>query len=77
MKVKPDSRTMKIMGRTTQMRDVLYLGFSASYLEFETIADHISVTMCTDETVMEECHLGWFAVYLDDQKQPVLRQALT
>lgn len=77
MKVKPDGRTMKIMGRTTQMRDVLYLGFSASYLEFETIADHISVTMCTDETVMEECHLGWFAVYLDDQKQPVLRQALT
>lgn len=77
MKVKPDSKTMKIMGRTTQVQDVLYLGFSASYLEFETTADFISVTMCTDEEPLEECHLGWFAVYLDDEKQPVLRQALT
>lgn len=77
MKVKPDSKTMKIMGRTTQVQDVLYLGFSASYLEFETTADSISVTMCTDEEPLEECHLGWFAVYLDDGKQPVLRKALT
>lgn len=77
MKVKPDSKTMKMMGRTTQVRDVLYLGFSASYLEFEATADFISVTMCTDEEPLEECHLGWFAVYLDDDKQPALRQALT
>lgn len=68
---------MKIMGRTTQVGDVLYLGFSASYLEFETVADRISVTMCTDAEPQEESLLGWFAVYLDDEKQPAVRKALT
>ena len=77
MKVKPDSETMKIMGRTTQVGDILYLGFSASYLEFETVADTIRVTMCTDEVMPEESLLGWFAVYLDDAALPAVRRALT
>lgn len=77
MKVKPNSETMKIMGRTTQVGDVLYLGFSASYLEFETAASRICVTMCTDAEPQEESLLGWFAVYLDDGEQPAMRRALT
>ena len=77
MKVKPDSGIMKIMGRTTQVGEVLYLGFSASYLEFETVASRICVTMCTDSVIPEERLLGWFAVYLDDATQPAVREALT
>lgn len=77
MKVKPDSERMKIMGRTTQVGEILYLGFSASYLEFETVASRICVTMCTDVTPQEESLLGWFAVYLDDGTQPAVRKALT
>lgn len=68
---------MKIVGRTTQVGDVLYLGFSASYIEFETVASRIAVTLCTDGTPMEESLLGWFAVYLDDGKEPAVRRALT
>lgn len=77
MKIKPNYKNMKIMGRTTQTDGVLYLGFSASYLEFEAVADKISVTMCTDALPQEETLLGWFAVYLDDGKQPAVRKALT
>lgn len=76
MKVRPDSGNMKIMGRTTQAGDILYLGFSASYVEFETTASRISVTMCTDAVPQEESLLGWFAVYVDDETQPAVRRAL-
>lgn len=76
MKVKPCRERMKIMGRTTQAGDVLYLGFSASYIEFETVASRIAATLCTDENPMEESLLGRFAVYLDDGKEPALREAL-
>ncbi|MDE6421409.1 MAG: hypothetical protein K2K87_12935, partial [Lachnospiraceae bacterium] len=77
MIVRPDSEHMKIMGRTTQVGEILYLGFSASYIEFETMASRICVTMCTDVTPQEESLLGWFAVYLDDGAQPAVRRALT
>lgn len=76
MKMKPCRECMKIMGRTTQTGDVLYLGFSSSYIEFETVASRIAATLCTDEKPMEESFLGCFAVYLDDAKEPALREAL-
>ncbi|MCM1104406.1 MAG: GDSL-type esterase/lipase family protein [bacterium] len=76
MKVRPNSGNMKIMGRTTQVGDILYLGFSASYVEFETVASRVSVTMCTDAAPQEESLLGWFAVYLDGAAQPAVRRAL-
>ncbi len=77
MRVKPGRETMKLMGRMTQVDEILYLGFSGSYIEFEAVTDCITATLCTDKEPQEESLRGWFAVYLDDGKQPALRKALT
>ena len=76
MKCLADREHVRIAGRTTTVGDILYLGFSGSFIEFETKAAQVRVTFCTDEEVPEATYRGWAAVLVDDGKEPVRRLAL-
>ena len=76
-KIGLDREHMKICGRTTKLGEILYLGYSGSYVEFETVTSRVEATFCTDREVMEEIYHGWAAVYVDDEREPSMRFALT
>ena len=77
MELKPNKSNVKVLGRTTQIGDVLYLGFSGAYIEFETVASKVQVMFCTDKEVMEEIYRGQVAVHINDEAEPSMRFALT
>lgn len=72
-KIGLDRENVKISGRTTKLGEILYLGYSGSYLEFEAVTSQILATFCTDKEVMEKIYRGWVAVYVDDEREPSLR----
>lgn len=54
MRIRPTKENVRISGRCTSLDEVLYLGFSGSFIEFEVNADEICVDFVTDDPVMRE-----------------------
>ncbi len=77
MQTAPTRKNVRIAGRTTWNQDILYLGFSGAFIEFEAETSEIQITLCTDREIPEEIYRAWIAVYLDDQKEPFMRVSLT
>ena len=62
---------VRLSGRNVQLVDTLYLGWSGSFVEFETDSRSVSMDLCTDETPLEEIYLARVAVYVEDLQEPV------
>lgn len=66
----------KIMGRTVEEDNVLYLSFSAGFIEFETETNYGAVTIVSNPEKFNDDEKGVVAIYLNDSREPVLRQEL-
>ena len=61
----------RIAGRTTYVDEILYLGFSGCFIEFETDSSLVEIDYITDKELEEESLLGKTAVYIDGEKAPL------
>ena len=93
MQFKPTSDHVRISGRCTRYEDILYLGFSGSFIEFTMQGTKLTVTFVTDDPVMREdpksewyrpevsycddTYYGQVAILLDGNKEIHERIALT
>ena len=66
-----------LMGRTTWQDDVLYLGYSASFVEFSFKGTKAEAEFVTDRLDWEEMHRAWVAVFVNGAETPALRFPLT
>ena len=62
---------VRLSGRNVQLGDTLYLGWSGSFVEFETNSRSVSMDLCTDETPLEEIYLARVAIFVEDLSDPV------
>lgn len=67
----------RLSGRTTWQEGVLYLGYSASFLEFRFQGTKAEAEFVTDRLDWEEKFRAWIAVFVDGAEEPVLRFPLT
>lgn len=67
----------RLSGRTTWQEGVLYLGYSASFLEFCFRGTKAEAEFVTDRLDWEEKFRAWIAVFVDGAEEPVLRFPLT
>lgn len=66
-----------IVGRHTWQGDILYLGYSASYLEFKFKGSKVDISLVTDlikdQKGNEDVYHAWLAVFINDNDDPVKR----
>lgn len=66
-----------IIGRHTWQDHILYLGYSASYIEFRFKGTRLDVTLVTDlfkdQEEKEEVYHAWLAVFINNDEEPVKR----
>jgi len=74
---KDKEKHYRVSGRTTYVDDVLYLGFSGSFIEFETDSSKVTIQVLTDKQLQEEILLGRVAVYIDNSGEPIVDEMLT
>ena len=67
---------VRLLGRTTLKDDVRYISYSYSGIEFETIAQKVSVTLWTDGAYGPESLKAWVAVFINDESMPSKRFSL-
>lgn len=67
----------RLSGRTTWQDGVLYLGYSASFLEFSFKGTKVEAEFVTDRLDWDEIHRAWVAVFVDGAEEPALRFPLT
>ncbi len=67
----------RLSGRTTWQEGVLYLGYSASFLEITFRGTKVEAEFLTDCLDWEEIHRAWVAVFVDGAETPALRFSLT
>lgn len=67
----------RLSGRTTWQDGVLYLGYSASFVEFTMKGTKAEAEFVTDRLDWEEIHRAWVAVFVDGAEEPSLRFPLT
>lgn len=63
----------RLSGRTTWQEDILYLGYSASFLEVRFRGTKAVAEFVTDRLDWEEIHRAWVAVFVDGAEEPALR----
>lgn len=63
----------RISGRTTEQDGVLYLGYSASFVEFSFRGTKAVAEFVTDRLDWEDKFRGWVAVFVNDFEEPVKR----
>lgn len=63
----------RLAGRTTWQHDVLYLGYSASYIEFTVKGGSVSAGFLTTSYPEGEEFLAWVAVFLNGAAEPMMR----
>lgn len=63
----------RLSGRTTLQEGVLYLGYSASFLEFTFRGTKAEAEFLTDRLDWEEPHRAWVAVFVNGEETPSLR----
>lgn len=74
---KESENLYRVSGRVTYVGDVLYLGFSGAFIEFETDSNSLEVDVITDKELQEEILLGRIAIWIDDGKKPVVDSMLS
>jgi len=67
----------RLSGRTTWQEGVLYLGYSAAFIEFSFRGTKVEAELVTDRLDWEEIHRAWVAVFVDGGETPALRFPLT
>ena len=67
----------RLSGRTTRQEGALYLGYSASFLEFTFYGTKAEAEFLTDRLDWEEIHRARVAVFIDEAEKPALRFPLT
>ncbi|WP_167958906.1 SGNH/GDSL hydrolase family protein [Anaerosporobacter faecicola] len=72
---------MNIVGRYSWQKDILYLAYSASYIEFTFEGSKAEISVVTDlykdKEGKEDIYHGWLAIYVDDWSKPVNRVEVT
>lgn len=76
IKMKADNSAYRVSGRTTYVEDVLYLGYSGSFIEFNTDSSQVEIEIITDKDLQEEILLGRVAIYVDNDIKPVVDSML-
>lgn len=77
MNILEDKASCRLSGRTTRQEGVIYLGYSASFLEFTFRGTKAEAEFLTDRLDWEEIHRAWVAVFVDGAEAPALRFPLT
>lgn len=67
----------RICGRTTWQEGALYLGYSASFVEFSFFGTKATAEFVTDRLDWPDSHRGSVAVFVDGEEEPVKRFLLT
>lgn len=77
MNILNDKKAYRLSGRTTWQEGALYLGYSASFLEFSFRGTKAEAEFLTDRLDWEEMHRAWVAVFVNGADTPALRFPLT
>lgn len=77
MNILENKANYRLSGRTTWQNDVLYLGYSASFLEVTFRGTKAEAELVTDRLDWEDIHRAWVAVFVDGAEEPALRFKLT
>ena len=77
MNILENRNLYRLSGRTTRQEGVLYLGYSASFLEFSFKGTRAEAEFVTDRLDWEEMHRAWVAVFVNGAETPALRFPLT
>lgn len=77
MNIVENREAYRLSGRTTWQEGTLYLGYSASFLEFTFRGTKVEAEFLTDRLDWEEIHRAWVAVFVDGAETPALRFPLT
>ncbi|MBP3611479.1 MAG: GDSL family lipase [Lachnospiraceae bacterium] len=77
MNLLENKSSYRLSGRTTWQEDVLYLGYSASFLEFCFRGTKVEAEFVTDRLDWEDKFRAWIAVFVDGAEEPFLRFPLT
>lgn len=77
MNILTNKELYRVSGRTTWQEGNLYLGYSASFIEFSFKGTKVEAEFLTDRLDWEEFHRAQVAVFVDDAETPVLRIPLT
>lgn len=69
--------SLNIIGRYTWQENILYLGYSASYVEFNFRGTKVDVSLVTDlfmeQDEKEDSYHAWMAVFINNNDNPVKR----
>lgn len=77
MNVLGNKASYRLGGRTTWQDGVLFLGYSASFLELSFKGTRAEAEFLTDRLDWEDIHRAWVAVFVDGSETPALRFPLT
>lgn len=70
-------KKFSIVGRYTWQGGILYLGYSASYIEFKIKGTKIDISLVTDllkdQDENEDAYHAWLAVFINNNDDPVKR----
>ena len=73
MNIIKNPENYRLMGRTTWQDDVLYLGYSASFIEFSFKGTKAETEFVTDRLDWGESHRARVAVFVNGAETPALR----
>lgn len=76
MNILKNPESYRLMGRTTWQDEVLYLGYSASFVEFSFKGTKAEAEFVTDRLDWEEFHRARVAVFVNGAEVPALRLSL-
>lgn len=77
MNILKNPENYRLMGRTTWQEEILFLGYSASFLEFSFKGIKAEAEFVTDRLDWEEMHHARVAVFVNGAETPALRFPLT
>lgn len=77
MNILENKKNYRLSGRTTWQENVLYLGYSASFLEVSFRGTRAEAEFVTDRLDWEESNRAWVAVFVNGAETPALRFPLT
>lgn len=77
MNILENKEFYRLSGRTTWQEGALYLGYSASFLEFSFKGTKVEAELLTDRLDWPELHRAQVAVFVNGAETPALRFPLT
>ena len=77
MNILKNKESYRVSGRATWQEEVLFLGYSASFLEFSLKGTKVEAEFVTDRLDWEDIHRAWVAVFVNGAAEPALRFPLT